>query len=91
MKIIKLVHIFSMVLAKVGPSRANHPFRRALAADRLANFPSFHSQRENNDIDFNVSIPIEVTQLLKRISKYSRFQITGEKEELWQLYTNHLV
>ena len=80
-----------MVLAKVGPSRANPLFRRPLAADRLINFSSFHSQRENNDIDFNVSIPIEVTQLLKQISKYSRFQITGEKEELWQLYTNHLV
>ena len=91
MKIIKLVHIFSIVLAKVGPSRANHPFRRALAADRLTNFSSFHSQKENKDVDFNVSIPIEVTQLLKRISKYRRFQITGEKDELWQLYTNHLV
>ena len=91
MKIIRLFHIFSIVLAKVGPSRADHLFRRPLAAVRLTNFSSFHSQRENNDIDFNVSIPIEVTQLLKRISKYSRFQITGEKEELWQLYTNHLV
>ena len=94
MKIIKLLHIFSIVLAKVGPSRANHLFRRPLAADRLINFSSFHneiSQRENNDIDFNVSIPIEVTQLLKRISKYTRFKINGEKDELWQLYTNHLV
>ena len=91
MKIIKLVHIFSMVLAKVGPSRANHPFRRALAADRLTNFSSFHSQPGDNDLDFNVSIPIEVTQLLKRISKYTRFQITGDKDELWQLYTLHLV
>ena len=91
MKIIKLVHIFSIVLAKVERSQANQLFRRPLAADRLTNFSSFHSQRENNDIDFNVSIPIEVTQLLKQISKYSRFQITGEKEELWQLYTNHLV
>ena len=80
-----------MVLAKVGRSRADHLFRRPLVADRLTNFSSFHSQPENNDVDFNVSIPIEVTQLLKRISKYTRFQITGEKDELWQLYTNHLV
>ena len=80
-----------MVLAKVGRSRADHLFRRPLVADRLTNFSSFHSQPENNDVDFNVLIPIEVTQLMKRISKYRRFQTTGEKDELWQLYTNHLV
>ena len=91
MKIIILFQFLSMVLAKVDRSRADHLFRRPLVANRLANFSSFHSQPENNDVDFNVSIPIEVTQLLKRISKYTRFQITGEKDELWQLYTNHLV
>ena len=91
MKIIILFQFFSMVLAKVGRSRVDHLFRRPLVANRLANFSSFHSQPENNDVDFNVSIPIEVTQLLKKISKYRRFQIAGEKDELWQLYTNHLV
>ena len=80
-----------MMLAKAGGSRGDHLFRRPLVADRLTNFSSFHSQHGNIDVDFNVSIPIEVTQLLKRISKYRRFQITGEKDELWQLYTNHLV
>ena len=79
-----------MVLAKVGRSRADHLFRRPLVADRLTNFSSFHGQ-QHSDVDFNVSIPLEVTQLLKKISKYRRFQIAGEKDELWQLYTNHLV
>ena len=79
-----------MVLAKAGRSRADHMFRRPLVADRLTNFSSFHGQH-HSDVDFNVSIPIEVTQLLKKISNYRRFPITGEKDELWQLYTNHLV
>ena len=91
MKIIILFQFFSMMLAKAGGSRGDHLFRRPLVSDRLTNFSSFHSQKENKDVDFNVSIPIEVTQLLKRISKYRRFQVTGEKDELWQLYTNHLV
>ena len=91
MKIINLLHIFSMVLAKVGHSPANHPFRRPLAVDRMVNFSSFHRQPENNDVNFNVSIPVEVKQLLKRISNYRRFKITAEKDELWQLYSNHLV
>ena len=91
MKIISLFQCFSIIHAKFGRLQANQLLRRPLAADRMTNFSSFHSQPGDNDLDFNVSIPIEVTQLLKRISKYTRFQITGDKDELWQLYTLHLV
>ena len=88
MKLINLFHLFSIGLA--GRPR---PFQRALADNRINNFSSFHHQGISTDEkpDYHVSIPEEVVQLLEKISKYSRFQITGENDELWQLYAIDLV
>ena len=88
MKLINIFHFFSIGLA--GRPR---PFERALADNRINNFSSFHHQGISADVKTNVhvSIPGEVVQLLEKISRYSRFQITGENDELWRLYAIDLV
>ena len=87
----KLINIFR--LFSVGLAGRPRPFQRALADNRINNFSSFHHQGISTEekTNFHVSIPGEVVQLLEKISKYSRFQITGENDELWRLYAIDLV